>query len=530
MDTPPVGHRRALAVGVLSMAVTVALTALLAGCSTPPVASNAAAVAAPAAPSAPVPQPRALPPWDWSDAVMYFAIVDRFADGDPGNNARVDRAAKGTFHGGDLRGLTAHIDEIASLGVNALWITPVVKQIDGFVTGAGFPDWGYHGYWADDFTRLDPRFGTEDDLKRLVDACHERGIRVLLDVVYNHAGYGSRYTTDGRTRSWLRLEERGECKADGPDLTQCVAGLPDFKTELPEVADYLMDAHIALAERTGLDGFRLDTLKHVDHPFWQEHRKRTRARLGQHFFLIGELWGGQADSLNAYFEPDEIDAGFDFSFQGSALGWLQGRGRTVAFDRYLMSRENVRQGHFLAPFLSSHDVDGALHLLDGDKRLFQLAALIKFTIRGIPVIYYGEEVARAGGTWPHNRSDMPWGARQILPGAGAPRDEALREAYRRLVSIRAAHPALRRGDHKALSTEGDLYVFVRRDASANDAVVVAVNRGQAPVKATVPAPAEWSGAPARDEWNGEEVAVTDGKVTIEVAPRGARILVRRSAK
>ena len=110
-------------------------------------------------------------------------IVDRFADGDPQNDVQVDRQAKGTFHGGDLAGLVEHLDEIAELGVNALWITPLVQNIDGFVTGAGFPDWGYHGYWADDFTRLDPRFGTEEQLARLVAECQRRGIRVLLDVV-----------------------------------------------------------------------------------------------------------------------------------------------------------------------------------------------------------------------------------------------------------------------------------------------------------------------------------------------------------
>jgi glycosidase len=145
-----------------------------------------------------------------------------------------------------------------------------VQNIPGYVTGAGFPDWAYHGYWADDFTRLDPRFGTEDDLAALVRECHRRGMKVLLDVVYNHAGYGSRYLTDPRTRGWLRSSEAGTCGED--DLTQCVAGLPDFETERPEVAAWLLDAQLRWAERFRLDGFRLDTVKHVGHPFWQEHR------------------------------------------------------------------------------------------------------------------------------------------------------------------------------------------------------------------------------------------------------------------
>ena len=138
-----------------------------------------------------------------------------------------------------------------------------------------------------------------------------------------------------------------------------------FRTEWPEVADYLMDAHLGLAARVGLDGFRLDTVKHVDHSFWQEHRRRTRDELGDGFFLVGEVWGGDAQSLDPWFSGDEMDAGFDFGFQGSVLAWVEGRGRTVAFDRYLKSRETVRDGHLLAHFLSSHDVPGALYQLQG---------------------------------------------------------------------------------------------------------------------------------------------------------------------
>jgi glycosidase len=395
----------------------------------------------------------------------------------------------------------------------------VVKNIDGFVTGAGFPDWAYHGYWADDFYRLDPRFGTEAELKALVDDAHARGLKVLLDVVYNHAGYDSHYVTDPRTRGWLRAGSA--CGAD--DLRMCVAGLPDFKTELPEVADYLMAAHLGLAKRVGLDGFRLDTVKHVDHPFWREHRRRTREQLGQDFFLIGEVWGGDARSLDPWFADDEMDAGFDFSFQGSTLGWLLGRGRTVAFDHYLKSRETVRAGHLLSPYLSSHDVPGALFQLHGDKELFRLAALLELTAGGIPMIYYGEEVGRPGGDWPDNRSDMPWGDRKILPGAGKPRDEALRADYRKLIAIRRAHTAFSRGVHSGLATDGDLLVFLQRDEASGDAVVVAVNRGSAPAAASFAAPAEWGDSPVEDVWNGEPVARTAGRIEATVAPRSARI-------
>ncbi len=494
------------------VAVAAAVGIMITGCaSAPDVRQHQTIVAA-----APVPTP-------WPDSVIYFAIVDRFADGDPSNNTGVDINAKGTFHGGDLAGLRQHLDEIASLGVTALWITPVVDNIDGFVTGAGFPDWAYHGYWADDFTRIDARFGTEEELKKLVDAAHARGMRVLLDVVYNHAGYNSRYLTDPGTRAWLRSNERGDCGSD--DITSCLSGLPDFRTELPEVADSLFDAHLGLAKRVGLDGFRLDTVKHVTHEFWQEHRRRTREELGGEFYLLGEVWGGDAESLDPWFAGDEMDAGFDFGFQGSVLGWLQGRGRTVAFDRYLKMREKLRTGHQLSHFLSSHDVRGALDQLGGDKDLFRLAAVLQFTTAGIPMIYYGEEVGRRGGEWPDNRSDMPWGARAISPGAGKPRDEALRDDYRKLIAIRKAHPALSRGVHSAIATEGDVLVFSQKHAESDDEVIVAVNRGLETKELTIPV--QWGVAEVTDSWYGGHLPVTDDVVRTTLGPKQARIITKK---
>lgn len=382
----------------------------------------------------------------WAKDILYFVLIDRFADGDPSNDKDVDVNAKGTFHGGDLKGLRAHLNEISDLGVTTIWITPVVKNIDGFVTGAGFPDWGYHGYWADDFTKMDPRFGTEEDLKAFVADCHKKGIKVLLDVVYNHAGYDSSYLVDPKTKSWFRTESLGTCGTD--DITQCVAGLPDFKTELPEVAEYLLNANLGLAERTGVDGFRLDTVKHVDHSFWKEHRARTQQQLGKDFFLLGEVWGGDPQVLDPYFENNELDAGFDFSLQGNVISFVNGRGRTIAFDRYLKSREKIRNGYIMCDFLSSHDVPGALYQLKEDKELFRLAVILQFTSIGIPMIYYGEEVGRVGGDWPDNRSDMPWGDQPIKPGQGQPRDEKLRADYIKIISIRRAHPSLAGNTHR----------------------------------------------------------------------------------
>lgn len=475
---------------------------------------------------------------DWSDEVLYFVLIDRFADGDSTNNLRVERNNPGGFHGGDLKGLTQHLDELADLGVTALWINPVQKQIPQCLPASaparlGIPEFrhcAFHGYWIDDFTAMEPQFGTLNDLKQLVVEAHKRRIKVLLDVVYNHAGYASSYesrrTADGQR--WLRSGE-GNCEVDS--ITCSLAGLPDFKTELPEVREYLLKANIGLARQAGADGFRLDTFKHIETDFWLEHRRRTRAELGGNFFLLAEYWGGTASSLDPFFALDAIDAGIDYSFKGSCEAFANGRGRTIAYGSYLGSRHKARKGYLLAHYLSSHDEPMALYDLDNDKDKFRLCAAIQMTSIGMPVIYYGEEVARTGSVWPLNRTDMPWGDRDILPGKGLARDESMREFYKKLLQIRRHHPALSRGDYTLLSGPQDtVLAYLRHDAASDDSVLVLVNRDTMKSKADFMLPAAWGEQPVADELSGKPVAIPAGHIELTMASESVRILSLNSGK
>lgn len=467
---------------------------------------------------------------DWSREVLYFVLIDRFADGDPSNNRGVDRRNPGGWHGGDLKGLTAQLDELRDLGVTALWINPVQQQqARGMPAQAPgvqpFQHEGFHGYWIHDFGAMEPRFGSVDDLKRLVDAARERGIKVLLDVVYNHTGYTSRYsgrrTADGQP--WIRLGE-GNCEVDA--VTCAVGGLPDLRVELPEVRDHVLDANIALARQAGVAGFRLDTYKHIGSDFWAEHRRRTRDQLGRDFFLLAEYWGGTAQSLDGVFERDEVDSGFDFSFKGSCEAWVQGRGRSVAFGAYLRSRHTVRAGYHLAHYLSSHDEPMMLGNLGGDRERFRLCVALQMTSLGIPVIYYGEEVARGGHDWPLNRNDMPWGSRDIQPGKGIPRDEAMRAYYKQLIAVRREHVALTRGGFTLLTGPQDpVLAFLRRDAASSDQVLVLANRDDRPVEVEVPAGELWGAPAARDRLAGDNVALVDGRLRVTVPAKSARLFV-----
>jgi glycosidase len=468
----------------------------------------------------------------WADEVLYFVLLDRFADGDTTNNRGVDRRNPGGWHGGDLKGLALQIDELKELGITALWINPIQQQQKAGQPAqapgvpSSFQHEGFHGYWIDDYNKVEARFGSVADLKNLVDAAHQRGIKVLLDVVYNHTGYTSSYA--GRKTAagepWIRMGE-GNCEIDA--VTCAVGGLPDLRTELPEVREHVLAANIALAKKSGIDGFRLDTYKHLNSAFWAEHRQRTRTELGSQFFLLAEYWGGTPQSLDAFFERDEVDSGFDFSFKGSCEGWVTGRGRTVAYGAYLRSRHQVRPGYVLAHYLSSHDEPMMLGTLAGDRERFRICAALQMASLGMPVIYYGEEVARGGHDWPMNRNDMPWGDRDIQPGKGIARDEAMRGFYKQLIQLRKERAALRRGDYELLTQPQDpALAFARRDAASGDVVVVLANRDNTALQADIATPAGWpAGANrARDLLSGEMLALADGRIKAPLAPKSVRLL------
>ncbi len=427
-----------------------------------------------------------------ADEIIYFVMVDRFADGDPSNNQDVDLDNPLAFAGGDLVGLTQNLDEIASLGATMIWITPVALQIDApifsefgdFATGKGdfYP---HHGYWAKDLGAIDPRYGTEADLKALVDAAHGQGIKVILDVVYNHLGYGMEH--DPAFAKWLRYGD--ECSGNDP-IISCLSGLPDFKTELPEVREYLFETQLGLAERVGLDGFRLDTVKHVTHEFWQEHRDLVDPRLGEDFILLGEVWDADRFLARDYFANDEMDGLFDFSFRDRVIKLMSGVYDAAKFGRYLSKRHNVAEGYSLASFLSNHDMPMLLSMLGGNTQDLAMAATIMMTIEGPPVIPYGEEVGRRGGVWPDNREVMAWGTQDILPGAGVARNEGLRQVFVDLIGLRKSRASLRGGQFEVVYSDESVLIY-RRGGDVMVSINISDNDIELPL-GTLPIEAIWN--------------------------------------
>lgn len=467
---------------------------------------------------------------DWQQDIIYFVVLDRFADGKASNNQNVSRKNPGGFHGGDFVGLMNQLDYLQKLGITTLWITPIVQQIrhDMWANGAngtgweaGFDHAAYHGYWAEDFTAIDPRFGTKAEFIDLVKAAHNRGIKILLDVVYNHPGYGSQYVTEEKWHSWIR-KEVVDCEVD-PLVCQ-VGGLPDFKTERGDVRDFLIDAMVKLAKETGIDGFRLDTVKHVEHDFWQLHRKRLSKEVGEDFFLLGEVWGGSAAVLDSWFENDEIDAGFDFTFRGNCEAFVNGNGRSIAFAKYLEKRHRVREGYFLSHYLSSHDEPMMLHNLKQDKNKFRLCVALQMTTLGIPVIYYGEEVGRKGGDFPLNRSDMPWGSANILPGKGQQQDVELLAFYKQWIQIRKSYSALSQGKFQLLTHNSNQFAFARTLPRLEDSVIVLVNRERSLATLNFRLPEKWQGLTFLDVRTQAKHTASTGNLITEIPPLSVVVL------
>ena len=391
-----------------------------------------------------------------SDPVIYMVMTDRFADGDTSNDAGCYPGNPGAYHGGDFRGLRNRMPYLAELGVDYVWISPILDNVEQPAHGKSFDHYGMHGYWTKDFEKIEEHFGDEKELSAMVSAAHAKKIGVLIDVVLNHAGRGSPWEARA---DWTRSPRRGDCGPEYDDVTRCLHGLPDFRTEKPEVAEYLVRTQAGWAKKSGCDGFRLDAIKHVDHGILQ----RLRAALPKPFVLLGEAWGAHATADDAWPEMDWL---FDFEFADEAFHFVTGVSDAKHLDEYL--KERAGRANRYVHYLDTHDVPGFLWRVGGDKQAMKLAAALELSIPGMPLIYYGDEVARATGEWPANRSDMPWEGAQ---------DREMLAFYKKWI---AAHKRMS-GPVETIDADGPRYAFRRGQ------VTVILNGGDKP----------WRGVPAR---------------------------------
>ena len=391
--------------------------------------------------------------FDWDEAVIYFAVTDRFYDGNTSNNTLVD--ARDTtdgsrYHGGDLAGLTAKLDYLADLGVNTIWITPIVDNIDQNVrdnddNADGQEAYAYHGYWTSDFKALNPHLGTETELETLITKAHEKGMKIMVDVVLNHAGYGtedyfnSQIDTgnkDGAGNTVYKPMIR-EDVVEGDDEKMSLSGLPDFVTEDPEVRALLIEWQTSWMSRFDIDYYRVDTVKHVDDTTWQAF-KNELTKIDPTFKLIGEYYDGGYRNDFGQSDSGMMDSILDFHFNDVMTNLASEN--LKAIEAELMKRnELLSNTATMGSFLSSHDENGFLYDLvnhhgeseDWAKALMKVAATYQITAKGQPVIYYGEEIGLTGANnYPvqDNRYDFNWSI--------ANDSNAMYKHYKKMLNIR----------------------------------------------------------------------------------------------
>lgn len=467
---------------------------------------------------APAPVPRPLVS-DWRDRVIYQIVTDRFENGDAANDT-IDGVGPmpgdlSRWQGGDWRGITERLDYLSRLGVSAIWISPIVRSVARMDVADG-----YHGYWAADFTSLEPRFGTEEELRTLVRRAHERDIAVIIDVVPNHAGRIFDYDLDadgvadpeeaqpafvatpydapllfsedtslfsedgvlallpehfhrrGVGRLGVAIERR---YGDFPD------GLRDFDTENETVIAALVETYAHWAIALDVDGLRIDAVPHVDRPFWPRFASGLRARLSadgkERFLLLGEVF--DVNSVIADYTGDEgsIDAAFDIPFWADVVTdvVLGGAPPTQAEDslsnaRALFRTEGQPGGIGISPWqarvsiVDSHDL---IRVRSGtDPFAADQAIALMFTVDAIPCVYYGTETELAGGGG-HAARERMW-------DSGFREDAPAYALVHRLIEMRAGSVALRRGELvlRMLSDVGGAAL----DTTVPDAAVLAFER------------------------------------------------------
>lgn len=527
--------------------------------------------------------------------VVYFVLPDRFENGDASNDrgglkgdrlkTGFDPTARGFFHGGDLKGLTARLDYIQGMGMTAIWVGPIFanKPVQG---PKGDESAGYHGYWITDFTRVDPHFGTDADFKALVDAAHARGMKVYMDIIVNHTadviqyreiapggGYPYRakadypfsrkggingaainpgfagdadstlanwakltdpnfaytpYVPNGEERvkvpQWLNdpiyYHNRGNSNWQGESAQYGdFSGLDDLATEDPRVVSGFIDIYGSWIDRFGIDGFRIDTAKHVNPEFWRAFvpamRDRAKAHGIPNFHIFGEVATTEFDPalLASWTRNAGLPAVLDFGFQVAAIDAVSGKTGTQElarlFDDDVLYAGGAQGALQLPTFVGNHDAGRLAMFIKaqnpsaGNDELLartMLGHAMLLTLRGVPVIYYGDEQGFVGsGGDQQARQDMfpskvaEYNAQPLL-GTTATTAQAnfdpnhpLYRLIATLTDVRKATPALSGGMTRvrAFSDKPGLLAISRFDPVTRQEVVLAFNTSARPITNTV---------------------------------------------
>jgi len=416
--------------------------------------------------------------------ILYFIITDRFY-GVNDKTIKTDLNNPRGFHGGNFDGIIEKIPYLKKLGITALWITPVYLQVPEDNNGLH----AYHGYWALDFDRVDPclyldktkyEAGSKRYLKDLVDILHKNGIKLVLDMVVNHTGYrhpsltGKENPTPIR-HNWFNSSYIG---VENDEIQGQLAGLPDMDLDQADVSDYHVNTILSWIRETGIDAIRMDTAKHVERIFWNDYKTHIKGKFPD-VSLLGEVLIFTIDEVSKYQQHFAFDSLFDFPLQRAIECVFAYHCNLETFvspfnkGTGILEKDNAYTNHHrLVTLLDNHDLSSRFFSTvlnacgnnrDAATRVYMLALSFMFTIRGIPQLYYGNEIGLEGWADPDNRRDFEWHKfdkkYEVLPEYV--HEKLIFDHTCKLIQIRKKHPSLTAGSFICLYVDPFLLVYLR---------------------------------------------------------------------
>ena len=507
--------------------------------------------------------------------VIYFVMPDRYRNGDSSNDnfPGFDPTHTAFFHGGDLKGLTGNcVDDdglarLKKLGFTAIWLTPLVVQQPPTDGGAG-----YHGYWGVDFLDVDPHLGTKEDLLALSSCAEKLGLKLILDVVTNHTGdivwYNNReaYIPDKykniKNPSWLNEISNyhnygdmnscwspGACVRDGDFF-----GLDDLATEKPEVYNGLAEVYGDWIEKYGFVGFRVDTARHLDNEFFKNWSPQINQIAGEsgmaNFTIFGEVWEPSPIALMPYIRVNKMQSALDFPFQRVAVDYAASSSNAgilknlFAYDDYYTSATSSASN--LVTFLGNHDMGRANFLIERVKinppgqllSRVKLANTLLYLSRGIPTVYYGDEVGILGsgnGRDQLARQDLfptkveIWKQEARVTGRPVGDADSFTDTFSNpiakhlmaLSELRKLHPALANEQMQIRYAKGPVFAFSKRALNEKREYLVALNNG---AKARTVTISTATSGKWRDLIDGKSFISKSGELTLKLDGLSSRIL------
>lgn len=461
---------------------------------------------------------------DWvKNAVFYQIFPDRFCNGDTLNDPHDvcpwgSKPTAWSFCGGDLQGIIDRIPYLTELGVGALYLTPIVESSSN------------HKYDACDFLRVDSHFGTNELFRELAVRLHEAGIRIIVDVAFNHTGDDFWAFQDvvargahSRFKDWYHFHSFPV--SQNPPNYDCwwgIAGMPKLNTGNPEVRGHLFHAARTWLE-LGADGFRLDVPNEIPHEFWAEFRRQVKS-INPDAYIVGEIW----DDAASWLHGDQFDAVMNYPLRKAVHDFFFHRTLSAhAFDQALARlriAHPTEAGEAMLNLMGSHDTERVLTMAGGDIDSLKLAVLFQFTYPGAPCVYYGDEVGLAGGKDPDCRGTFPWDERQ--------QNRILLSWYKGLIAARNRYPVLRTGGFHTVAADDvrGLYVFLRTGREGRDGhALVFINFGEAPRRVLFDLPG--AGLPAYTEGtvteaiSGHTLGIENGRVDAGEIPGRSGIVL-----